>query len=91
MCKARTDFLPDFIHIGGMTTTAKSKTQWYWVANGEKINYAMEWMQGEPNNFNDDFCLSIGTLEYQFNDINCHTYEMKFICQESKTYSCSYS
>lgn len=79
MCK---DLPADFIHIGGMTLTGKSNDDWYWVTNGAKINYTMEWKAGEPNFIsNNEYCLSIGGNNHQFNDITCITYEKKFICQ----------
>lgn len=64
------------------------KNSWYWVFNGENIDFKGRWLDNEPNNRdNREHCLCIGKRAegVGFNDIECFGVEMSgFICQDSK-------
>lgn len=57
--------LTEFIHVGGITLTPNSSTDWYWITTGEKIAYEMTWNCGELHS-NAQFCLSIETENYLY-------------------------
>lgn len=83
MCHKKSANLTEWIHVGGMTLIGGSK-EWYWVTTGEKIDFKMAWLQGEPNfEYDSEHCLSIGTSKFLFNDIDCYNnHKTKFICQK---------
>lgn len=83
MCKENSSIMTGFIYIGGMTTSARSIDDWFWVTTGEKINFTMKWKEGEPNFAGLEYCLSIGSSDYLFNDIHCDSYSNKFICDKT--------
>ena len=83
MCKTNLSKMKGYIYIGGMATNARSTEDWYWVTTGEKINFTMKWIEGEPNFSGPEFCLSMGRSEYLFNDIHCESYSNKFICDKT--------
>ena len=77
--------LSTWFHVGGMTKTIKSKTDWFWVHRGEKVCYPMDWYGPDPNYGNNGvWCLAIHSRESQFADIDCYSgYEdQSFICQK---------
>ncbi len=64
-----------FISIGG---TKKDKDYWYWAESGEKIDYEIGWLPGEPNNAHqEDECMNLfykdysTTGKYLINDDPC--------------------
>lgn len=74
----------DYIHIGGATSLAKTKSEWYWVTSGNKVSYTMPFSDGEPNNAGSiEYCLALGPpSKYYFDDIYCYNYDANFICQK---------
>lgn len=77
--------------VGGISYTGNSKTDFYWMNSGNKIDYELKFGPGEPNNWNNqEYCLSavkwtIGDLiEFKFNDYPCSKAESpeEFICQQ---------
>jgi hypothetical protein len=50
MCKQNENLLTKWVHVGGVTLTPQSSSDWYWVATGEKIAYDMPWHTQQPNN-----------------------------------------
>lgn len=84
LCEENASLFDKFTHIGALTTVAKSKTDWYWVNSGQKINYVLNFLPNQPDNANNnEMCLSIGMppKNYSFNDIPCSGTQYKFICQ----------
>lgn len=74
-------------HIGGMTTEAKSLTNWYWVVTNKKINFPMNWAPGEPNDLKSEKCLGVvkehSDGKFYFNDLPCADgTKYKFVCQK---------
>lgn len=75
----------EWIHIGGMTESPKSTSEWYWVNSNEKVSYNMQWNKGDPNNNqNRELCLGLANQKgANFVDISCQgAHEEKFICQK---------
>ena len=73
------------VHVDGTCLTPKSTTNWHWTRNGAKINFAIPWYPGQPNNGgNDQFCLSIyresSAKYFGFNDFTC-LHAFPFACQ----------
>jgi len=71
-------------HIGALSTNPGTKTFWYWVTNGKRIDFEMIFEAGEPDNANNnEACLVVlnrnGTCT--FADIGCTNSDYKFICQ----------
>lgn len=82
------DLFDKWTHIGGITSHPRSKTEWYWIESGEKLNFGLKWGAGQPDLFiPSELCLSLGKEHDNFfyNDIACYGYPAKFICQ-SKTF-----
>jgi Lectin C-type domain len=82
--RQKISLLDDQNHIGALTNVGASKTEWYWVATEAKLNFALNFRGGEPNNsFNDEYCLAISKLgsEALINDVPCNSYSAKFMCQ----------
>lgn len=76
--------LTRFVHVGAVTVTSRSTTDWYWVDTNEKVNYALPWRPGHPDNQRGvQYCLAFDTVTLLFDDHDCYTStaEMKFICQ----------
>lgn len=86
LCGANKQLFDRYFHIGGLTTIAKSKTEWYWVNSGNKVNYEMSWLSKEPNNYNNrEMCLTFAKDPTGFNDIACYNAsELNFVCQSKK-------
>jgi hypothetical protein len=83
---------PYWIYIGGMTNVLKSKSDWYWMNSGNKVNYELKWGPGEPNNNNGrEYCLDIGRYNVDdknlpfFNDAGCYSKSYMFVCQIAYT------
>jgi hypothetical protein len=79
----------EWLHIGGMTKVGKSRTEWFWIHNENKIAYTMKWQSAEPSfHRNQQWCLAIGTSfknneSGTFADIDCWQYHEaeSFLCQ----------
>lgn len=77
----------NIFHIGGISLTPRSTTDWYWVVSGKKLDFILNFLPNQP-----DFaggvenCLSIVKREkFGFNDIICSTqWDRKFICQRDE-------
>lgn len=72
------------VHVGGVTLTPRSRTDWYWVDTNEQISFELSWSSfNQPDNHNgSQSCLSLYTPNFTFDDIDCyHNHEEKFICQ----------
>ena len=39
-------------HVGAMAYVVGSRTEWYWITSGNKINYPIKWGTGEPSGTN---------------------------------------
>lgn len=87
-----------YYHVGGITTVAKSKKDWFWVTTGEHIDYELPFSPGQPDNsLGVEFCLNIhrtqGNEPNYFNDCPCAASftEVKFpaysfMCQQKIVY-----
>lgn len=86
LCHKKNALFDQWTHIGGVTTVPKSKTEWYWVETGKKVNFTLKFGSGQPDNAGGkEWCLSLGkqpSNSFFFNDINCYgMHQFKFICQ----------
>jgi hypothetical protein len=76
-------------HIGGVASTGKSLTDWYWVGTGEKVNFPLKFGANLPDNIGgNEVCLVLAVTSGSayLNDAKCYeTIPYKFICQ-SKIY-----
>ena len=86
-CRLNHFHFEDCTLIGGMTLVPKAVEHWYWVTNGEQIDYQIKFAVGEPNHYdNKEFCLGLtkysATQFFLFNDIFCNNYNeiFKFLC-----------
>lgn len=79
------NLIPDWVHIGGMAKTLRSTTDWYWIKNDRKINFAIPFGPFQPDfHGNSEWCLSLGAKVQQvmlFNDIDCYS-QQTFLCDE---------
>lgn len=86
--------LDDVFFIGGMALKAASLTDWYWINNGQKISFALDWNEGQPDGWTTkdntwlgrEKCLSIAWHKGKlgFNDVFCSAFKRrKFICEKS--------
>lgn len=86
ICKSHGQLFATSTHIGGIAAGAKSQDKWFWVTTGEKINYNIKWLDGEPNNLHngEGMCLSIMKKPdgFYFNDVRCNFEEQRFICEQ---------
>lgn len=65
ICKKISFHLTEYVHVGGMTLTGNSTFNWYWVITGKRIEYEMQWSDGEPNFYSRrQFCLALGGKNY---------------------------
>lgn len=90
MCEENKNLFGWFIHIGGVASTSKSKTDWYWVNSNEKVSYDMLWQNGQPDfSGSNEWCLTLEkSSKFKFNDIPCHgSWEEKFICEASTKFT----
>lgn len=85
ICKKLSFHLTEYVHVGGMTLTGNSTFNWYWVITGKRIEYEMQWSDGEPNFYSRrQFCLALGGKNYLFDDIHCNSgIQRKFLCQKN--------
>jgi len=79
-----------FFWLDGLSSTPKSPTDWYWSKSGEKINFTIPWLVGQPNS-SDQHCLTIGketiNQRFGFNDSFCFkSGYLRFICQRVELY-----
>lgn len=91
LCASNINLFDEWTNIGGLTKVAKSTTEWFWVATGEKLNFNLNFMPGEPNDGGgtgvNEMCLSFKFSDAGkalFNDIKCYQYGIhsyKFVCQ----------
>ncbi|KAL7036603.1 hypothetical protein ACKWTF_008862 [Chironomus riparius] len=62
------------IWIDGIALSPISTTDWYWSNSGEKINFPIPWVIGQPSS-TDQRCLSIHKAginqKFGFNDFHC--------------------
>jgi hypothetical protein len=88
LCDQNISLFDIWTHIGGITTVAGSKTEWYWVESGKKVNFNLKFDKGQPDNKNGiENCLSIGKApgNFYYNDIPCSGgAAFKFICQSKE-------
>jgi hypothetical protein len=89
LCEQNIGLFDLWTHIGGLTTVGGSRTEWYWVESGKKLNFNLKFGAGQPDNAGgDEMCLSLGRApgNFFYNDIPCYgVHAYKFICQ-SKSY-----
>jgi hypothetical protein len=94
---SRQDIDPGWCFIGGMRMTNDaevSKTNWYWLNSGQKINYELTWDPQFPDNINGiQWCLCLsksGRNATIYADIRCYNREESFICQKKELiHSCN--
>jgi len=70
--------------IGAVTIKPGTRTSWYWVQSGKRVDFAMKFMAGDPNNGGDDEkCLSLVHVNgnCSFNDSSCTLGGAYFLCQ----------
>jgi len=65
--------------IGAITTNPGKTNSWYWVTNGNRITFDMDF-QNLDNAGDIESCLGI-TKAGGFCDINCNKNDYRFICQ----------
>lgn len=85
MCGRYPQLFGEYTHIGGVTNSGRSQTEWYWVGTNKKVSYNMIWKPGQPDFAgNNEWCLTLAkNSQFQFNDINCYGgWQEKFICQK---------
>lgn len=75
----------DATYLGAVTNIALSKTNWYWVSTGKKLNFELPWGPVDPNNLgNNEKCLAL-QKPLSMIDIICYElYYKRFICQSVK-------
>lgn len=76
--------------MDGISSTLKSKTEWYWASSGNKISYSIPWLSGQPDNGGgDERCLEFRrespTQNYAFSDRSCGM-SRYFTCQRIDFY-----
>lgn len=84
----RTDLFNIYNHIGGIFTKTQYEEGWSWIDTGKKINFDLDWADGEPNNYNNsnslylETCLSLQQVPggFFFNDIRCSEDKRRFLC-----------
>lgn len=84
MCQNNQSLFTEYVHIGGIARTGKSKTDWYWVNSKSKVSYDMPWMDHQPDNYgNNEMCMSLArNHQFKVNDIPCYGgWEVTFICE----------
>lgn len=96
LCNKNMDQFANFYyeaHIGGFRPNkTNSLTDWYWFESGQKINFKIDWSDGEPNDDQQtEYCMSIYGGGFQsmtgittFNDCHCYNMYSSFICQDSQ-------
>lgn len=80
----RRELFGGYIHIGGVAAASRSKNNWYWTDNNERVSYELPWQNGQPDFYNnDEWCLSLATGDgFKFNDIDCYgRSKERFICE----------
>jgi hypothetical protein len=68
--------------IGG--TDIGSESNFYWASSGKPIEYPLNWVEGEPNNYGDkEHCMGLGKWKdsFQVNDVPCTGYQAQFFCE----------
>jgi hypothetical protein len=70
--------------IGGISGKEKSCYDWYWLENESKVQYEMQWAEGNPDlDDNDKLCLALGPPDvYQFQDVSCSKKSLEFLCEK---------
>lgn len=75
-----------FVHIGAMSKTFRTTSDWYWNNSGKKVDIALQFHPGEPNNAGgQERCLSLDKRKGHilYNDIACFgAWKQNFICQK---------
>ncbi|CAO1417921.1 unnamed protein product [Diamesa hyperborea] len=83
----RTSATEYWYHIGGSYIGA-AKNDFYWMTTGERINYALEYHPGQPDNAGGkEMCLSVAQQpgKFKFNDVDCWQHFIwSFVCQQVK-------
>lgn len=85
--KTRSD-LDIWIHVGGLTKLGGTRKDWVWLETGKPIEYELNFFPGEPNLPSIENCLAVGVQlgnKFHYYDIQCSTWEHKYICQKKLT------
>lgn len=79
-------------HIGAISHTPRTTTDWYWVASRKKTNFVLKFGSGQPDfDGGDDYCLNVYTPSWNqpnfgFNDVSCNRRaEVRFICEKDES------
>ncbi|KAG4077812.1 hypothetical protein HA402_013746 [Bradysia odoriphaga] len=84
LCEARRELFGWFVHIGGVATSSRSMTNWYWVTNNKQISDQLPWQNGQPDFFDgNEWCLTLASAEgFKLNDLSCYgSWAERFICE----------
>lgn len=95
LLSVNTNLTDVWYHIGGISLTPKSKTDWYWVTTGEHIDYEIPFGPGQPDHWlGVEMCMNIyrspsNSQSNYFNDCPCSEStsdvkypEYSFICED---------
>lgn len=86
LCNQNRNLFDQYTHIDGISMVAASNAHWYWTNTGNKVNFALNFPAGEPNNhLGVQMCLALDKQpgQFMYNDINCHgKHEERFVCQK---------
>lgn len=50
MVKARSAIFAPGLHIGAVTPILLSKTEYFWITSGKKVDFTLNWAPGHPDN-----------------------------------------
>jgi hypothetical protein len=78
-------------YMDGIASTLKSKTEWYWSSNGQKVSFAIPWRSGQPDNANGtEYCFGFSRLSanqnFGYSDFNCRGFNPLCTCERIDLY-----
>lgn len=86
LCSKNADLFDETTHIGSLTTSSNSNTEWFWMEAERRVNFPLNWSIGQPNDVDgSQLCLALDKIQesFYFNDVSCSGSNQthKFICQ----------